>query len=315
MLTPDAETVTARYAPGVRQTGCPAEGAVLAGDRSRHRHPGVALGAALDLHRLARRRRAHSELESAGLPGRSSDPGRRPRDGHPDGRSRRGGRLTGWECRSARLRPHDDVDAAPHCVHVHPRAGADLPLKLSRWPGRGRARGASSPGPGGCFPLRSAAGRRSRTTSSAGRARSGAWPRSPSSSPTDRSAAPGPPGRKSLRAPEATTKSVMELGARLPRARFSAAADQTQSRPLLGQSSSASVDPQTWCGEMASKASSTPTRYGMAGGPHSSSREAVFPPEVEWYTVHASAPSDLTTSPRVASTAALARESSARIPP
>ena len=79
-----------------------------------------------------------------------------------------------------------------------------------------------------------------------------------------------------------TTKSTIEFGARLPRARLSAAAVQTQSRPALGQSLSASVGPQLWWGEMLSCASGTLTRYGIAGGPHSSRRDAVLPPDVEW---------------------------------
>jgi hypothetical protein len=102
-----------------------------------------------------------------------------------------------------------------------------------------------------------------------------------------------------------------------PSARRIADPRQTQSRPAFGQSSSASVDPQRWWGEIESKGSGTLLRYGNSTWlePHSSETEAVLPPEVEKKNVEATLPLERSTSPAVPATASFVDCSSAFTPP
>jgi hypothetical protein len=110
---------------------------------------------------------------------------------------------------------------------------------------------------------------------------------------------------------------LRSLRAPSPRARRIAGPRQTQSRPAFAQSSSASVGPQRWCGEIESKGSGTLFRYGnkVWGEPHSSETEAVLPPEVEKKNVEATPEPEVSTSPAVPATASFVDDVSASTPP
>ena len=71
--------------------------------------------------------------------------------------------------------------------------------------------------------------------------------------------------------------------------------------------------PQSWCGEIESYGSATETRYGT-GSPHTSSADAVRPPDVEKKYVFATSPWYSTTWPAVALTAAFVDGFSCSIP-
>ncbi len=74
--------------------------------------------------------------------------------------------------------------------------------------------------------------------------------------------------------------------------------------------------PQVWCGEAVSYGSGTPTRYGTASPrAQTSSIDAVRPPDVEKKNVVATLPSNSSTWPAVASTAAFVVGFSAATPP
>ena len=84
--------------------------------------------------------------------------------------------------------------------------------------------------------------------------------------------------------------------------------------PLRRVASATATGPQRCTGESALCGSSTPTRYGI-GVPKTSAASSVVPPEVEWKSASIGLPSQSSTSPFVAWTAAVVRGCSPAIPP